>query len=344
MTIWGNHSATQYPDLFHAEVGGRNAAEVVDDQDWIENTFIPTVAKRGAAIIEARGSSSAASAASATIDAAHDWLFGSADDDWVSMAVALRRLLRRPRGTRLVVPGRHQGRRLDDRPGARDRRLLARPDRRLDRRARRGARRGQGARADLSRPTKADGSDRWWSSSAFGRACSDETARAEASAAELGTEARGSSSRSAQPGWLGIVVARKNSAAPTPPRSTTSKSRLPYGEHARVAAREHQPQQRRRSRAPPARQRMPSRQSPRPHDRDADRAARPARAGRTRRRSSTGSGAPPRAPARPPRRPRRAPRRSPPGRAPAGRPAARRAARRSPTVTRRPARPSARCW
>jgi len=88
MTIWGNHSATQYPDVFHALVAGRNAAEVVDDQDWVENTFIPTVAKRGAAIIEARGSSSAASAASATIDAARDWLFGSADDDWVSMAVA----------------------------------------------------------------------------------------------------------------------------------------------------------------------------------------------------------------------------------------------------------------
>lgn len=87
MTIWGNHSATQYPDLFHAEVGGRNAAEVVDDQAWIENTFIPTVAKRGAAIIEARGASSAASAASATIDAARDWLKGSADGDWVSMAV-----------------------------------------------------------------------------------------------------------------------------------------------------------------------------------------------------------------------------------------------------------------
>jgi malate dehydrogenase len=87
MTIWGNHSATQYPDLFHAEVGGRNAAEVVGDQDWIENDFIPTVAKRGAAIIEARGSSSAASAASATIDAARDWLHGSAEGDWVSMAV-----------------------------------------------------------------------------------------------------------------------------------------------------------------------------------------------------------------------------------------------------------------
>jgi malate dehydrogenase len=87
MTIWGNHSATQYPDLFHAQVGGRNAAEVVGDQSWIEDDFIPTVAKRGAAIIEARGSSSAASAASATIDAARDWLTGSAADDWVSMAV-----------------------------------------------------------------------------------------------------------------------------------------------------------------------------------------------------------------------------------------------------------------
>ena len=87
MTIWGNHSATQYPDLFHAEVGGKNAAEVVGDQDWLENTFIPTVAKRGAAIIEARGSSSAASAASATVDAARDWLLGSPEGDWVSMAV-----------------------------------------------------------------------------------------------------------------------------------------------------------------------------------------------------------------------------------------------------------------
>ncbi|HET7476265.1 MAG TPA: malate dehydrogenase [Dermatophilaceae bacterium] len=87
MTIWGNHSATQYPDLFHAEVSGRNAAEVVDDREWVESTFIPTVAKRGAAIIEARGSSSAASAASATIDAARDWLRGSTPGDWVSMAV-----------------------------------------------------------------------------------------------------------------------------------------------------------------------------------------------------------------------------------------------------------------
>jgi malate dehydrogenase len=87
MTIWGNHSATQYPDVFHAEIGGRNAAEVVGDRSWIENEFIPTVAKRGAAIIEARGSSSAASAASATIDASRDWLNGTPENDWVSMAV-----------------------------------------------------------------------------------------------------------------------------------------------------------------------------------------------------------------------------------------------------------------
>ncbi len=87
MTIWGNHSATQYPDIFHAEVGGKNAAEVVNDQSWIENDFIPTVAKRGAAIIDARGASSAASAASATTDAARDWLLGSPEGNWVSMAV-----------------------------------------------------------------------------------------------------------------------------------------------------------------------------------------------------------------------------------------------------------------
>ncbi len=88
MTIWGNHSATQYPDLFHAEVSGKNAAEAVGDQDWLENTFIPTVAKRGAAIIEARGASSAASAASATVDHARDWALGTAEGDWTSMSVA----------------------------------------------------------------------------------------------------------------------------------------------------------------------------------------------------------------------------------------------------------------
>jgi malate dehydrogenase len=87
LTIWGNHSATQYPDIFHAEVGGKNAAELINDQTWLENDFIPTVQKRGAAIIEARGASSAASAASATIDHARDWLAGTKDGDWVSMAI-----------------------------------------------------------------------------------------------------------------------------------------------------------------------------------------------------------------------------------------------------------------
>ncbi len=87
MTIWGNHSSTQYPDIFHAEVGGKNAAELVNDETWIESTFIPTVAKRGAAIIEARGLSSAASAANATVEHMRDWVLGTPDGDWVSMAV-----------------------------------------------------------------------------------------------------------------------------------------------------------------------------------------------------------------------------------------------------------------
>ncbi len=87
MTIWGNHSTTQYPDLFHCEVGGKNAAELVDDQSWLENDFIPTVAKRGAAIIDARGASSAASAANAAIDHLRDWAVGTPSGDWVSMAV-----------------------------------------------------------------------------------------------------------------------------------------------------------------------------------------------------------------------------------------------------------------
>ena len=87
MTIWGNHSATQYPDIFHAEVNGKNAAELVNDQAWLESDFIPTVQKRGAAIIAARGSSSAASAAAATVASARDWMGASADGDWLSMAV-----------------------------------------------------------------------------------------------------------------------------------------------------------------------------------------------------------------------------------------------------------------
>ncbi|TRY19816.1 malate dehydrogenase [Tessaracoccus rhinocerotis] len=87
MTIWGNHSATQYPDLFNARIGDRSAAEVVDDQAWIEGTFIPKVAKRGAEIIEARGLSSAASAANATVEHMRDWVLGTPEGDWVSMSV-----------------------------------------------------------------------------------------------------------------------------------------------------------------------------------------------------------------------------------------------------------------
>ncbi|MER6102464.1 malate dehydrogenase [Streptomyces sp. NPDC001832] len=87
LTVWGNHSATQYPDIFHAEIAGKNAAETVNDEAWLADTFIPTVAKRGAAIIEARGASSAASAANAAIDHVHTWVNGTAAGDWTSMGV-----------------------------------------------------------------------------------------------------------------------------------------------------------------------------------------------------------------------------------------------------------------
>jgi malate dehydrogenase len=87
MTIWGNHSTTQYPDLVHARVNGKSAWDEVDDEAWIANEFIPRVAKRGAEVIEARGASSAASAANAAIDHVHDWVLGTPQDDWVSMSV-----------------------------------------------------------------------------------------------------------------------------------------------------------------------------------------------------------------------------------------------------------------
>ena len=87
MTVWGNHSTTQYPDLFHCEVDGKNAAQLVADQQWIEETYIPTVAKRGAAVIKARGSSSAASAANAAVDHVRSWVLGTPAGDWVSMSV-----------------------------------------------------------------------------------------------------------------------------------------------------------------------------------------------------------------------------------------------------------------
>ncbi len=88
VTIWGNHSATQYPDIFHAKLAGENAAAKIDDQAWLESDFIPTVQKRGAAIIDARGASSAASAASAAINHMHDWVLGTPEGDWVSMAIS----------------------------------------------------------------------------------------------------------------------------------------------------------------------------------------------------------------------------------------------------------------
>jgi malate dehydrogenase len=87
MVIWGNHSATQYPDLFHAEVDGQKVWPLINDQAWLESSFIPTVQKRGAAVIEARGSSSAASAANAAIDHVRDWVLGSREGDWVTMGI-----------------------------------------------------------------------------------------------------------------------------------------------------------------------------------------------------------------------------------------------------------------
>ncbi len=88
MTIWGNHSATQFPDTRYAEIGGQSVSEVISDQEWLRGDFITTVQKRGAAIIEARGKSSAASAANAAVDHIRDWVHGTEDGDWVSMAIA----------------------------------------------------------------------------------------------------------------------------------------------------------------------------------------------------------------------------------------------------------------
>src|SRR5438874_5538182 len=87
VTVWGNHSATQYPDVFHAEADGKKLWPLINDPAWLENTFIPSVQKRGAAVIDARGLSSAASAANAAIDHVRDWISGSRDGDWVTMGV-----------------------------------------------------------------------------------------------------------------------------------------------------------------------------------------------------------------------------------------------------------------
>jgi malate dehydrogenase len=87
MTVWGNHSVTQYPDLFQAECNGKQVWPLINDQEWLENQFIPIVQKRGAAVIEARGLSSAASAANAAIEHLRDWIFGTPDGDWISMGI-----------------------------------------------------------------------------------------------------------------------------------------------------------------------------------------------------------------------------------------------------------------
>ncbi|MGZ8156791.1 MAG: malate dehydrogenase [Burkholderiales bacterium] len=87
MTVWGNHSATQYPDIFQAEAGGKKVWPMVNDQNWLEKEFIPTIQKRGAAIIDARGLSSAASAANAAMNHVRDWIYGTPDGDWVSMGI-----------------------------------------------------------------------------------------------------------------------------------------------------------------------------------------------------------------------------------------------------------------
>ena len=104
VSIWGNHSATQYPDAYHALIDGKPAAEVIGDDAWIKETFIPTVQKRGAAIIEARGQSSAASAANAAINHVQSWYHGTPEDDWVSMAIPSKGEYGAPAGVMFSFP------------------------------------------------------------------------------------------------------------------------------------------------------------------------------------------------------------------------------------------------
>lgn len=104
MSIWGNHSTTQYPDVFHAKVAGRPALELVGGIDWVEKELIPTVQQRGAAVIEARGASSAASAANAAVDTVRDWSLGTQDGDWTSMAVFSEGLYGTPKGVFCSFP------------------------------------------------------------------------------------------------------------------------------------------------------------------------------------------------------------------------------------------------
>ena len=154
MTIWGNHSTTQYPDLFHCEVNGTRAYDAVGDHEWYDSTYIPTVAKRGAAIIEARGSSSAASAAYAAVDHIRDWTLGTPEGDWVSMAVVSDGSYGVPEGIISSFPCVCKDGDVRDRPGPRDRRVQPRQDRRHGRRTRQRTRRRRRTRPDLSSPAR----------------------------------------------------------------------------------------------------------------------------------------------------------------------------------------------
>ena len=149
MGVWGNHSPTMYPDLFHAQVRGEQAAAAVDDQVWIEEDFLPNVGKRGAAIIEARGSSSAASAANAAIDHVYDWVNGT--EDWVSMGVASDGSYGVPEGLICGFPCTCADGEWSIVRGPRHRRVLTRQDRRLGGRADRRARHGQEPGLDLGK-------------------------------------------------------------------------------------------------------------------------------------------------------------------------------------------------
>jgi malate/lactate dehydrogenase len=151
--VWGNHSATQFPDLTHASVGGKPALTRVS-QSWYREEFIPTVQQRGAAIIKARGASSAASAASAAIDHVRDWALGTPSDDWVSMAVASDGSYGVEGRHRLLVSRSLRARRLPDRAGAFRRRLCARENGGHRGRASRGTRRSREPPLERTRPQR----------------------------------------------------------------------------------------------------------------------------------------------------------------------------------------------
>ncbi len=150
MTVWGNHSTTQYPDLVNARVDGASAWDAVDDEAWIGEEFIPRVAKRGAEIIEARGASSAASAANAAIDHVRDWVLGTPEGDWVSMGVPSDGSYGIEEGVVAGHPCSLLERRVGDRRGARGAGVLPCPHRRQHRRAARGARRRRRTRPGLA--------------------------------------------------------------------------------------------------------------------------------------------------------------------------------------------------